>query len=226
MASKRGPGRPPGGAEPGLTREKIFECVIQIIDEEGVENAKVRKVAQRLGVVPNSLYSYVDNGEEMIQGALLMLLGQMAPPPVTSGPWIERLVQVAIQFRSQLLEHPNVVATSGFRETFPFGFFAFIYPVGEILADAGFNDDELVNLVHIIFYHIVGFILLEVARQSHGVETRSPEAIVGIVEGQTDAEIGARSRELMGDVMSVDFDRLFERSVRALLNGLESGRFA
>jgi len=221
---KRTPGRPSKTAGPGLTRERVIEAALLHVDAHGVDSLGIRKLASELGVAPNSLYWYVRDKDDLIDGVVDSVFGKLEVPPPTAAEWTERLREVCLWFRGELLKHPNVVAAPGFRRTFPFGLLPLTYAAGEILAEAGYDGEELVYTCQAVFYHTIGFVTLEVGRARHGVPTRSDEAIlerVGVNLGETRM---AEAGELLPLAREMDLDAVFALSLDALLEGLAARR--
>lgn len=47
------------------TKEQIFECAIEIVRENGIENLSARTIANRLNCSPQPIFSYYKNMEEL-----------------------------------------------------------------------------------------------------------------------------------------------------------------
>ena len=223
-AGGRPRGRPPKSATTGLNRTRVLEAALRHVDAHGVESLRIRKLAAELGVAPNSLYSYVEGKDDLIDGVVNLVLSSMDVPSPIGTSWTERCLEVCRWFRGQLLEHPNIVLAPAFRRTFPFGFLPLNYALGEILSDAGYEDRELVETMMVVFYHTIGFVTLEVARSVHGVPTKSDTFVLERAEQELENSSLVEARELLPHVRTLDMDALFERSLTALLDGLVARR--
>ena len=74
-----------------LTKERILQAAVALADQGGVDSLSMRKVAQELGVVPMALYKHVANKDEMLDGMVDAVVGEIDPPHavrscVTPGP--------------------------------------------------------------------------------------------------------------------------------------------
>jgi AcrR family transcriptional regulator len=100
----RGTGR---GRRLGLTREKVTEAALALIDREGPDAFSLRKLASELGIEPMSLYNHVPNKEALLGDVAESLLGQVDFAGTDTGTWQERLRAHAAAFRAAALRHPK-----------------------------------------------------------------------------------------------------------------------
>ena len=74
----RGSSREPRGSAAGrLSRELIIETALGQIDRAGAQGLSMRSLAQELGVEAMSLYRYVHGREDLLEGVIALLLGQL-----------------------------------------------------------------------------------------------------------------------------------------------------
>ena len=53
---------------------------VALADEVGVESLSMRRLAQELGVVPMALYKHVANKDELFDGMIDVVVGEIDPP--------------------------------------------------------------------------------------------------------------------------------------------------
>src|SRR4051812_18332924 len=63
-----------------LSREKVLLTAVAVAARGGVEALSMRRVAQELGVVPMALYRHVANKDEMLDGMIDVVVGEIDPP--------------------------------------------------------------------------------------------------------------------------------------------------
>ena len=63
-----------------LTKERILQAAVALADEGGVESLGMRRIAQELDVVPMALYKHVANKDEMLDGMVDVVVGEIDPP--------------------------------------------------------------------------------------------------------------------------------------------------
>jgi AcrR family transcriptional regulator len=58
-----------------LSRDRILEAALALVDEHGIEALTMRKLGQALGFEAMSLYNYVASKDDVIDGILDLVLG-------------------------------------------------------------------------------------------------------------------------------------------------------
>jgi AcrR family transcriptional regulator len=107
----------PKTGEP-LTRQRVLEAALHLIDREGLEGFSMRKLGAMLGVEAMSLYNHVENKRALFDGIIELLIVQAPSPEKLDGTPREELWAFAHAFREVLRAHPRVlplVATSPLR---------------------------------------------------------------------------------------------------------------
>jgi len=102
MATKIDETAPP--REP-LSRERILRTAVALADEGGVESLSMRKIALELGVVPMALYKHVSNKDEMLDGMVDVVVGEI-DPPLPDADWKATIRERVLSARRALLRHP------------------------------------------------------------------------------------------------------------------------
>jgi len=95
------------GAQPRvpLSRERVLGAAVALADDGGVDALSMRKLAQELGVVPMALYKHVSNKDELLDGMVDVVVGEIDPPPGGTD-WKTTIRQRVLSARSALLRHP------------------------------------------------------------------------------------------------------------------------
>jgi AcrR family transcriptional regulator len=98
-----------------LSRERILRAAVALADRGGIESLSMRKVAQKLDVVPMALYRHVANKDEMLDGMIDEVVGEIDPPE-TAVDWKTAIRRRILSARRALLRHPwaaSVIETRG-----------------------------------------------------------------------------------------------------------------
>ena len=88
-----------------LSRERILRTAVALADRGGVESASMRKIAQELGVVPMALYKHVSGKDELLDGMVDVVVGEI-DPPAPDVDWKTAVRQRILSARRALLRHP------------------------------------------------------------------------------------------------------------------------
>jgi AcrR family transcriptional regulator len=102
-----------GGAPPRerLSRRRILECALAMIDRDGLEALTMRRLAAELDVSAMSLYNHVPNKEALLGGVTELLMGEIDLSSVEAeANWVDALKAGFRSFRQSLLAHPNAVS--------------------------------------------------------------------------------------------------------------------
>ncbi|MFJ3584359.1 TetR/AcrR family transcriptional regulator C-terminal domain-containing protein [Streptomyces sp. NPDC090127] len=95
------------GPRQGLTVDAVVEAAVALADAGGLDALTMRAVAQRLGVTPMTLYTYVPGKAELLDLMLDSVLLRMERVPFAPGAsWRERVTAVADANRALYLGHP------------------------------------------------------------------------------------------------------------------------
>ena len=183
----------------GLTRDRVVQAGLRLVDRDGVEALTMRRLGRELGVEAMSLYGYVDNKQDLLEAVLACVHAEM-PTVDPSGPWPQRLRAIAGGFRAALLRHPNIVGLVAAR---PVTNQAGVHMVESTLAalrDAGLDLVQANQALNVV----VGFTLGHVADQV------GAEKLVGTGEAAVDG---------------LDRERFPNVTERALLDGDHDAEF-
>ena len=88
-----------------LSRERILGTAVALADQGGVESLTMRKIALELGVVPMALYKHVANKDELLDGMVDVVVGEI-DPPVVETDWKTTIRERVLSARRALLRHP------------------------------------------------------------------------------------------------------------------------
>jgi AcrR family transcriptional regulator len=88
-----------------LSRERVLRAAVALADAGGADALSMRKIAQELGVVPMALYKHVSNKDELLDGMVDVVVGEIDPPP-RGTDWKTAIRQRVLSARSALLRHP------------------------------------------------------------------------------------------------------------------------
>jgi AcrR family transcriptional regulator len=96
--------RVPGGRR-RLDRELVLRGAVALADRGGLAALTIRSLADELGVKPMTVYYYVKNKEEILDGIVDAVFGEIELPTV-GGDWRAELTRRAWSAREVLKRHP------------------------------------------------------------------------------------------------------------------------
>ena len=87
-----------------LTRERVLAAALKLADAGGLEALSMRKLGQALGVEAMAVYYYFANKEQVLDGIVDLVFGEIELP-VVGADWKVAMRQRAISVRDALLRH-------------------------------------------------------------------------------------------------------------------------
>jgi AcrR family transcriptional regulator len=161
-----------------LSAERI-ECeALALVEEEGLEEFSIRKLAARLGCQAMSLYHHYPSKAHLMDAMLDRIIAS-TPFPSADLPWDARLAMLARDFRAVALRHPRFfpfLATH--RLNTPTGLRWIDHVIASFRA-GGLGDEDAARLFRAFGYYLMGAGLDETAGYSKG-----PGAAAAVPEDQ------------------------------------------
>jgi AcrR family transcriptional regulator len=153
MATKFGQTAP---AREPLTKERILETAVALADEGGVESLSMRRIAQELGVVPMALYKHVANKDEMLDGMVDVIVGEI-DPPLADADWKIAMRERILSARRALLRHAWASRVIESRSEPTPMVISYIDSMMGIFRSGGFSIDLMHHAMHVMGSRILGF---------------------------------------------------------------------
>jgi AcrR family transcriptional regulator len=153
-------GRPVG--RPPLTRERVVEAALRIMDQEGLEAVTMRRIGRELGVEAMSLYNHVEDKDDILGGVTEIAMGEFRFPE-PSGDWMTDARAMAREWRRLLMLHPPLCQLLAERHKPLEGLAAFRAMDAALgtLRAAGLSDRQAAQAFNALGSYILGFVLME-----------------------------------------------------------------
>jgi AcrR family transcriptional regulator len=146
-----------------LRRQDVVVGALAILDEYGLADLTMRRLAASLGVGPGALYWHFPNKQALL-GAVSDLVLAPVGKPLTTSTWDARVGEVAHRLRDALLAHRDgaeVVASSLSARTVTS---TVRDQVSETVAAAGLDASDSSSAADTLLYYVLGAALDEQAR--------------------------------------------------------------
>ncbi|HXF56732.1 MAG TPA: TetR/AcrR family transcriptional regulator C-terminal domain-containing protein [Actinomycetota bacterium] len=167
----RGPTRPAARTEERrrtrpapLTRRRVLEAAVRLMDREGLEAVTMRRLGRELGVEAMSLYNHVESKEDLLAGMLDVVLSEFELREGEGGDWPERVRALARAFRRLLHRHPGLIRLLAEEHEGTGLSPEALRPVEEALAtlrEAGLSEEATVHAYRALVGFTLGSVLLE-----------------------------------------------------------------
>jgi AcrR family transcriptional regulator len=95
----------PSARRTPLTRERVLRAAVRLADKHGLEALSMRRLAASLRVEAMSLYNHVANKDEVLDGMVDLVIGEITLP-TPGGDWKAAMRTRATSAHRVLLAHP------------------------------------------------------------------------------------------------------------------------
>lgn len=148
---------------PSLTRERVVRGAVELADREGLEALTMRSLGSNLGVQAMSLYNYVANKEDLVDGMVDLIFaeiaGEQTRPIKARGNWRTVIRQRALSARRVLSQHPWAVGLLDSSMSPGSSTMRHFEDVLGSLRQAGFSIEMTVHAYGAVFAYVYGFVL-------------------------------------------------------------------
>lgn len=149
----------PNARRTPLSRASVLAAAVALADEAGLEAFSMRRLAQELGVVPMALYKHVANKDELLDGMVDIVFGEIELPS-TDLDWRSAMRDRATATRAALKRHRWAIGIMESRHPGPANLRNHNAVMG-CLREAGFSFEMAIHAYSTQDAYIYGFALQE-----------------------------------------------------------------
>lgn len=214
-----------GGRRARLSRAQALDAALALADEGGLGAITMQNIAHRLGAEAMSLYRHVRNKDEILDGLVDLVFGEIELPPPRM-PWRTAMRQRALSARQALGRHPWAIGLlESTSRPGPANLRHHDAVLG-VLRGAGFSSLAATHAYNLLDSFIYGFALQERTLPVATPETLTAvgEALIGQLPGDQYPNLKAVGLDLMAS--GFDYGGEFEFGLDLILDGLEQMRSA
>jgi AcrR family transcriptional regulator len=220
-----------------LSKQRVLHAAVALAQRDGIESLTMRKLADELGVGTMSLYHYVPNKVELLDGMVDIVFGEIELP-TTDVDWKTAMRRRAISTREALNRHRWALGLMENRLTPGLESLRLHDAVLGCLRNAGFSIEDTIQAYSVQDAYIYGFALqekslpFETAEESAAVAEEQYREYAELAEERQLAELAQEFPHLAevvaGHVAEVgyDFTEAFEYGLDLILDALEKRRDA
>src|ERR1700744_4631613 len=153
------------GEHAGLSRERVLDAAVALVDSGGLDGLTMRKLGAALGVEAMTVYHYVPNKAALLDGLVEWVLGHSATAsaPADGLSWDRLLRRYGQTLRTTLLAHPGGLPLLFSRPA--------VTPqtleAGEdglrALPGAGFTLPRALDMINVLSIFVIGHAMAETA---------------------------------------------------------------
>jgi AcrR family transcriptional regulator len=204
-----------------LTRERIADAAIELIEREGLDEFSTRKLGAELGCEAMSIYHHFPSKGDLLDAIASRLLGKVDLSSAAEEGVVPelRLVRVIRSYREVARTHPRSFPLLALRRLNSVEAMTFLEAFFGILRDAGFDPERSTDVFRLLGHWATGAALSELAARSQVAHpTRTVPA------SEVDPDRYPLTREATPWLLASHFDATFEFGLRSVLDAVRRAR--
>jgi AcrR family transcriptional regulator len=139
-----------------LSRDRVLMAAVELADREGVDALSMRRLSSELGVVPMALYKHVANKDELLDGMLDVVVGEIDAAR-TDTVWKTAVRERILSARRALLRHPWASRVMESRTRPTPTVMAYMDSMIAMFTAGGFTIDLTHHVMHAMGSRMMGF---------------------------------------------------------------------
>jgi AcrR family transcriptional regulator len=146
-----------------LTRERVLLAAVELADTRGIEALTMRNLGQELGVEAMSLYNHVSNKEDVLDGLVGVVVGEVLAvvdeiePPADPVDWLPVARRRMLAAREVMLRHRWAPGLLESRTSTPPALIRYYDMLLGLMRRAGFSIDLAHHAMHVLGSRALGF---------------------------------------------------------------------
>jgi AcrR family transcriptional regulator len=144
------------GRRETVSRGRVVAAAIARADADGLDSLNMRGLSQELGVVPMALYKHVANKEDLLDGMIELVVGEIEPTPQT-GDWKQDVRTRILAARRSLGRHSWSRAVLESRSAMTPAMLAYLNALTGLFLDGGLTADLTHHVMHALGNRMWGF---------------------------------------------------------------------
>lgn len=214
-------------ADPGrrapLTRERVLRAALALADECGLDALTMRELGRRLGVEAMSLYNHVANKDDILDGIVDLVVGEIDLPAGDVG-WREAMRRRAVSAREVFARHPWASALIDARQSSGPERMRYIEWVIGTLRRAGFSVELALRAFSALDSYVYGFGRQQADSSGAGSDPEAVEAFQAAIPADEFPYLAEVTAYMLQAGYDAEADFAF--GLGLLLDGIEQARGA
>src|SRR5438309_3661143 len=212
-------------ARTALSRERVLDAAITLADREGIAELSMRRLGQEVGVEAMSLYNHVRNKDELLNGMIDNVFGEI-DLPAADAEWSAAMRQRAISARQALKRHPWAIGLMESRAQPGPATLRHHDSVLRNLRTAGFSVELAAHAYSVLDSYIYGFTLNELTLPFDNSPEKVAEVAGNIMREMPAGEYPYLTEMAVEHAMKpgYDYGDEFEFGLALILEGIRKTR--
>ena len=143
------------------SREQVLAAALGLLDEAGLEQLTMRRLAAALGVQPGATYWHFRSKQDLLEAMADTLLAGLTAGLDTESPWTERITELARRLRRALLSRRDGARLFSAAFFPPSNALAYGEAVIAALGESGLSSRDAAWAADTLTYYVVGHTIEE-----------------------------------------------------------------
>lgn len=205
-----------------LTKERVLLAAVALADEIGISSLSMRRLGQELGVEAMSLYKHVANRNDILDGIVDIVAGEIEAPSI-KGDWKMAMRRRSVSAHEVLLRHPWATQLIVSRANVGPSMLHYVDATIGCLREAGFSYAMADHAWNAIDSHVYGFTLQKLNFPFEPEEyATAAKAFLHLIPATEYPYLNGLSQQVIGG--HHDGLHNFELGLNLILDGLEALR--
>lgn len=200
-----------------VNRERVLRAAITLADRDGIDSLTMRGLGRALGVEAMSLYNHVTSKDDILDGIVDLVLGDVEVPG-SGTPWKAAMRHRSISAHAVLLAHPWAAIQIMSRYNIGPGMTRYLDATLGRLREGGFSIEGALDAWNTLDSHLYGFTLQELNLPFDADD--APQVSASVLP-QLSATDFPHVTEIIGHVMQSGRREDFTFGLDLILEGLE-----
>ncbi len=203
-----------------LTRERVLRAAVALADRDGVDSLTMRRLGGKLGVEAMALYKHVANKDEILDGIVELVVGEIEIPAPGS-EWRTAMRRRAVSARRVLKRHPWAIGLMESRGRAGPATLRYLDAVIATLRDGGFSVKMAAHAFWLLDSYVYGHVIQEISLPIDTSEQMAPSA--GEILDQADMGDYPHLAEVAAEATTsgYDIESEFEFGLDLVLDALD-----
>lgn len=140
-----------------ITKERVLATALALVDTNGLDALSMNKLGAELGVKGMTLYYYVDNKDDVLDGLVDLLWTEIDLAPLSRGDWHKASTTLAQAVRDLVLRHPHSAPLIMTRPVASVPALQLYATYLAVLQDDGFTRKRALEMLRILLAYGFGY---------------------------------------------------------------------
>ena len=156
-----------------LSKDRIEEAALELIERDGLEEFSTRRLAAELGCEAMSIYHYYPGKAHLLDAIFDRVIGGL-PPDDPALPWRERIETLVFAYRAMAHRHPRFFPFVALHRHNTRVGLTWLERMLTVFRDAGLDTETAARFFRIVGYYVIGAVLDETSGYAKGHSAAEP----------------------------------------------------